>query len=468
MKRIATKIYAVVFAALMMLTGLGVTPFSSYAAYNNDTTAGVVPIVFYVKDAAYCVYDGWDFYYYMDFGNNGEGEYSGGSGFFIGDPKKPVKYLVTNEHVIDSYVNANEGEQVVLFTGYYYEDYYPICLVAGSCELRVYYDQNDYDVAYVDCYGSMDKVDLAVLKLRDATTKRHALKLQLPEEKDVGSTVYTVGYPGNADNDFTGASKYGLRDATIHTGVVNKLVVNEGKGVNRIAVDATIQHGNSGGPLVNEKGNVLGINTNIESNVLYGTQVEVDYYAISTEELVRFLESNGLKKGVDYQMAGGLDITKIVIIACAVFFGLLIIAAAIIVPIVIVKSSKKKKAAAAQKQAQVQAQQQASQKRAILRSMSVQHNGMTLVVGSNPVLVGRDPATCKVVYAEGTVGVSGRHCQVQYDAATGDFIVTDLRSTYGTFLMNGQKLNANVPYRMKAGESFYVGDKQNVLRVELG
>jgi len=93
---------------------------------------------------------------------------------------------------------------------------------------------------------------------------------------------------------------------------------------------------------------------------------------------------------------------------------------------------------------------------------------MTLVVGSNPVLVGRDPATCKVVYAEGTVGVSGRHCQVQYDAATGDFIVTDLRSTYGTFLMNGQKLNANVPYRMKAGESFYVGDKQNVLRVELG
>ncbi len=466
MKRIATKFYAVVLAALMFITGMGVFPISAYAAYNNDTTSGVVPIVFYVKDAAYCIYDGWDFYLYMDFGNNGEGEYSGGSGFFIGDPKKPAQYLVTNEHVVDSYINANEGEQVVIFTGYYYEDYYPICLVAGSCELRVYYDQNDYDVAYVDCYGSMDKVDIAILKLRDPTTKRHALLLQLPQESDVGSTVYTVGYPGNADNDFTGASKYGLRDATIHTGVINKLVVNEGKGVKRIAVDATIQHGNSGGPLVNEKGNVLGINTNIESNVLYGTQVEVDYYAISTEELVDFCDKNAIK----YKMAGGIDITTILIIV-GVFFGVILIAAAVVIPIVIVNANKKKKAAAAQQQAkqqQAQAQAQANQKKAILRSMSVQHNGMTLAVGSNPILIGRDPATCKVVYAEGTVGVSGRHCQVQFDQATGDFIITDLRSTYGTFLMSGQKLNANVPYRMKAGESFYVGDKQNVLRVELG
>ena len=73
-----------------------------------------------------------------------------------------------------------------------------------------------------------------------------------------------------------------------------------------------------------------------------------------------------------------------------------------------------------------------------------------------------------MVYVEGTAGVSGRHCSVAYDGTAGEFIVTDLQSTYGTFLMNGQKLNANVPCRIKPGDGFYVGDRANAIRVELG
>ena len=83
-------------------------------------------------------------------------------------------------------------------------------------------------------------------------------------------------------------------------------------------------------------------------------------------------------------------------------------------------------------------------------------------------MIGRDPNGCKVVYTEGTAGVSGRHCSVSFDAAAGEFVVTDLRSTYGTFLMNGQKLNANTPCRIKPGSEFYVGDRANAIRVELG
>jgi hypothetical protein len=33
--------------------------------------------------------------------------------------------------------------------------------------------------------------------------------------------------------------------------------------------------------------------------------------------------------------------------------------------------------------------------------------------------------------------------------------------------MNGQKLEANVPYHLRAGESFYVGESANVLKVEV-
>lgn len=106
--------------------------------------------------------------------------------------------------------------------------------------------------------------------------------------------------------------------------------------------------------------------------------------------------------------------------------------------------------------------------RAFIRSLAPQHNGLALVIKEVPILIGRDPNSCKLVYAEGTAGVSGQHCSISYDEAAGEFIVTDLRSTYGTFLMNGQRLNANVPCRIKPGNGFYVGDKANGIRVELG
>ena len=128
-----------------------------------------------------------------------------------------------------------------------------------------------------------------------------------------------------------------------------------------------------------------------------------------------------------------------------------VIAAVVVAAVVIVLLMRKKKT---------------PKKQAMLKSMSAQHGGMTVALHEAPVLIGRDPAACKVVFREGTDGVSGKHCSVAYDAAKDEFVLTDLRSTYGTFLSSGQKLNANVPYRLRPGESFYVGDKANSFRVE--
>ena len=151
----------------------------------------------------------------------------------------------------------------------------------------------------------------------------------------------------------------------------------------------------------------------------------------------------------------------------------LVIAAAIVAAVVLMKKKKPKaddvgatQAASAPSPTPTPAP--VPQKKAMLRSMSVQHNGMTFAVHATPIMIGRDPATCKVVFKEGTEGVSGRHCSVSFDESSGDFVLTDLRSTYGTYLMNGQKLNANVPYHLKAGDGFYAGDKANAFRVELG
>ena len=104
----------------------------------------------------------------------------------------------------------------------------------------------------------------------------------------------------------------------------------------------------------------------------------------------------------------------------------------------------------------------------MLYAQSAQHNNMPFAVHATPILIGRDRSTCKVVFNEGTAGVSSRHCSISYDSSLGQFVLVDLRSTYGTFLMNGEKLTENKQYYLKPGDCFFVGDKANSFMVEIG
>lgn len=491
MKSKCKRILSVALAVMIAVCAVCV-PTLSAQAFDNDVKAGVVAVVFYLKDAGIYITDGQQV---EEVKHVGDVEWSGGSGFFIGAQESNPSYIVTNCHVVDSYVKANEGETFLYNTGQYYNNRYPILIGAPSCELRIYYDKNDYDTASVDCYGDASKVDLAVLKLQKPTNKRKALMLMTPEESWVGSTVYTIGYPGNADNQFTSNSKYGIEDATVHKGSITKFVAND-KGVDRIAIDAVVQHGNSGGPLVNEDGFVLGINTNVESKSPYEGQVEADYYAINTSEIITFCGKNN----IPYMDAAAAIPVALIIVLVIVFVVLLLIAGAVVLIILLTKKKKRAAMAAATASAmpeaasaQGPAQGSASaapapaateapaqgigaygattaptpQVKAVIRSQATQHAGKTFPVGLAPVTVGRNSAECVIVYEPGTPGVSGKHCTVSFDATSRQFTVTDLGSTFGTFTANGQKLTPNVPVTLQAGESITIGDKANVLSLEL-
>lgn len=65
--------------------------------------------------------------------------------------------------------------------------------------------------------------------------------------------------------------------------------------------------------------------------------------------------------------------------------------------------------------------------------------------------MGRDPATCHIVFEKNMPGISGRHCQVSYQAADDSFVLTDLGSSFGTYLDHGKKLPAQVPEKLMAG-----------------
>ena len=484
MKKSIIKKAAGILSAAVMLTSTFAVPMVSAKDFDNDTKEGVVAIVMYLKGnvKAYTTYDLENFEFFKDLGS--EVELSSGSGFFVGESKDDAQYIVTNHHVVANYIEGGEGDQFAQLVSVEQDgngNNIGIVVTADSSEMRVYYDNNDYDVAYVDCYGDQNKVDLAVLKLRDATDKRHCLKIKPAEEEMVGDTVYTIGYPGNADNVLTGASKYSVNDATVHKGSINKFVMNEGKGVERIQIDATIQHGNSGGPLVDEDGYVLGVNTNGISQVTdNGTNVEADYYSISSNDLMTFLDKNNIK----YQKAGdsddddkddkdkdGVNVALIIGICAGV-----VVLGVIIVLIAKKSGSSKPAAAGAPMNAMPQGMPQgmpqqgmpAPARKGFIRSESVQHGGKTFPVGKAPVMIGRDPATCIIVYKEGTPGVSGKHCTVSFDSATGEFTLTDLKSSFGTIIAStNQKLPPNTPMKLRAGDKFYVGDKANIISLEV-
>ena len=103
----------------------------------------------------------------------------------------------------------------------------------------------------------------------------------------------------------------------------------------------------------------------------------------------------------------------------------------------------------------------------MLRSMAPQHGGMVVQLHHQPVQIGRDPATCRLVFQDGTPGVSSRHCQVYFDEQEQMFIVTDLNSTYGTFLMNGQRIAPNTPVKLPPNSSIYLGEADNTIYLEM-
>ena len=105
--------------------------------------------------------------------------------------------------------------------------------------------------------------------------------------------------------------------------------------------------------------------------------------------------------------------------------------------------------------------------RGAARSSSAQHNGKVFFITEKPVVIGRDPAVCAITYAPGTPGVSGKHCTLSYSSLLEQFTLTDIGSSYGTFLGDGARLQPNVPVKLSAGDCFFVGDKGNVITLDV-
>src|SRR5579863_2831116 len=100
--------------------------------------------------------------------------------------------------------------------------------------------------------------DIAILKIQ-VPAEMPMLTLAPPELPQVGQQLYVYGYPGPVtNNDFVSAES--AIEPTLTTGIVSA-VKKSVNGWPLIQMDANINHGSSGGPVCNERGEVVGLTT---------------------------------------------------------------------------------------------------------------------------------------------------------------------------------------------------------------
>ena len=102
----------------------------------------------------------------------------------------------------------------------------------------------DGQKAIADVVGFADRdLDLAAIKIRD---RDNLPTISMVNSVEVGQSVYSIGSPQGLQNTFT-------------SGIVSAVYPDKGM----IQHDAAINHGNSGGPLLNSQGEMVGVNTAI-------------------------------------------------------------------------------------------------------------------------------------------------------------------------------------------------------------
>lgn len=194
-----------------------------------------------------------------------------GSGFVI----SPKGYVLTNSHVI---TNAGEG-----------------ATVTAAEHLYVEFADGDRVEAKVVGWDLYD--DVGLLKLSSSEHKLTPVPLGDSAAVQVGQPVAAIGSPLGNENSLA----VGVVSA-IHRSI-DAITVQKYKVVDAIQTDAPITHGNSGGPLIDARGRVIGINAQIRSQNGTGNDSGVGF-AIPIDAAKRSVQQLIAKGKVTYAYVG--------------------------------------------------------------------------------------------------------------------------------------------------------------------
>lgn len=357
---------------------------------------------------------------------------STGSGFAVGNKNQPVSFFVTNRHVVaPAQIQIEENQWAE-------SDYWEYYILFDNMTNKV--PASLVKMNY--------NVDLAILKLNTPTTERVPVQLYPFDTLVGGEKVYAIGFPGASSYMLKDEAKNQLYSTTgdmaVNAGSVSRVLDSARSAFGELVqMDAPINHGNSGGPLVDEKGNVLGVNTFGITMDEQGAIVQGTNYAVSSNEVIRFLETERIpfmKATEGFTLDPWLIGVIVVALASVVVLALIILQ---------MKNTKKQKS-----------QKEASGSRGssrMLVGVAGALAGKQYKLGRK-ACIGRDSRKCQIVFPKDTPAVSAVHCSVRFDGTR--VTVADEGSSYGTKI-NDNQLAKGVPTVMHRGQTLYIGSDKN-------
>jgi hypothetical protein len=340
-----------------------------------------------------------------------------GSGFVVGKGDA----VVTNHHVIAC---TGEGGQAIVLLDAAREELVP-AQVATSDEKR----------------------DIAVLRLARPSGRPavHFATIATLEKHD---PVTAVGFPGAAD-ETQGANP---TDPTHTGGIISRInpPPPSPEAARTLQTDASLNPGNSGGPLFDDYGRVIGINTQkaLTAVPAVGADGELDVkrvpigegigWAVVADEILPFLDRLDIPYQVSRSRPGALArlwhrepliVGMLIVLTLMALFAIALASTRrgrALVKEGVTRALTRNRVAAVPKA-----------KRPILRGLTGPYAGLSVPLGDGPLAIGRDPGMVQVVLA-GADLVSKRHALVAYDAERGRFRLEDCWSSNGTFVGEGE------------------------------
>jgi serine protease Do len=165
--------------------------------------------------------------------------------------------------------NVSYGSGFVISPDGYILTNYHVVAEASKITVTLYGDKDDFPAEVV---GSDREMDIALLKIDPKGQALTAAPLGDSDALQVGEWVLAIGNPVGLPHSVT-------------SGIVSALGRDLGGSAleNFIQTDAAINHGNSGGPLINLRGEVVGVNTLISAyaqNVGFAVPINIAKHSL--------------------------------------------------------------------------------------------------------------------------------------------------------------------------------------------
>jgi serine protease Do len=199
-----------------------------------------------------------------------------------------------DDPTIDRSQNAVCSGVIVDEVGHVITNYH--CIHNQKTIFLYYYDREDWGEYKVEIVGTDPLADLALLKIIGSDKKLRPLKFAKNTEKlEIGTEVFALGHP------------MGMA-WTVTKGIISS---NERYArhpyIHALQTDAAINKGNSGGPLLNMQGEIVGINALMISRVSENAGVGI---AIRGDVVEKSLKSM-LETGIVSRPAIGIQIMSL-------------------------------------------------------------------------------------------------------------------------------------------------------------